>query len=74
MCNIIAKGANQFVVHEAFEIIFIYFLYYLWFTPKQKIGVLSFGGADITTFLAPFAKCFWEAYAVKKTPDHYATY
>ena len=67
---IIANGAKQFVVHEAFEIICNSFLYSLWFTPIQNIGVWSLGGADITTFLAPLAKWFFHTSVVKKNPEH----
>src|ERR1700760_4661762 len=50
-----AIGARQFVVHEAFETI-AWPAYLLSFTPMTNIGVSSFDGADITTFLAPAAR------------------
>ena len=48
-----AIGARQFVVQEAFETNCVPFTYVSSFTPQTNIGVSSFEGADITTYLAP---------------------
>ena len=48
----LAKGAKQFVVHDALEITTISLVYFSWFTPITNIGA-SADGAEITTFLAP---------------------
>ena len=47
-----ASGAKQFVVQDAFDIIFILGSYLSLFTPITNIGA-SFDGALIITFLAP---------------------
>ena len=53
-CNTFARGAKQFVVHDALLIIFSDALYAKWLTPITYVGVaLSFDGALIITFLAP---------------------
>jgi len=52
-----ANGAKQLVVQEALLTMFKSALYLSWLTPITNIGVLSFGGADIITFLAPPFKC-----------------
>ena len=49
-------GPRQFVVHEAFEIIFSP-LYLSSFTPITKVAVsLSFAGAEKRTFLIPLSR------------------
>jgi hypothetical protein len=35
---------------------------------NTNIGVLSFAGADCTTFLAPASICAWQDSSVKKKP------
>ena len=47
-----SEMAKDFV-QDAFETTCKDFSYYEVFTPQTKIGVLSFGGADNTTFFAP---------------------
>lgn len=54
---IFARGARQFVVHEALERILIEGQYCLWLTPITNIGVESLGGAEMITFCAPACKC-----------------
>ena len=51
-----ASGARQLVVHDAFEITFMFDLKPVWFTPITNIGA-SGDGAEITTRLAPPARC-----------------
>merc|ERR1719313_1967096 len=48
-----ARGARQFVVQEALETIVSAPVYFVLFTPMTYIGVLSFGGAEMMTFLQP---------------------
>src|SRR4051812_15481404 len=62
-----ATGARQLVVHDAFEIIACP-LYVLSLTPNTNIGVSSFDGADMMTFLAPAARCFSQVSLVRKRP------
>ena len=50
-----ARGAKQFVVQDALEIMFISGVYVSLFTPITNIGA-SFDGADIITFLAPASR------------------
>src|SRR3954470_1650475 len=47
-----ARGARQFVVHDAFEMIASP-AYFAWFTPNTNIGVSSLEGAEMITFFAP---------------------
>ena len=49
-------GARQFVVQEALEMMSCP-AYVLSFTPYTNIGVASFEGADMITFLAPAVMC-----------------
>jgi hypothetical protein len=57
--NTLAIGGKQLVVHEAFETIVWLALIFYGLTPITKVGVSSFAGALITTFLAPASICFW---------------
>lgn len=67
--TILAKGAKQFVVHEAFETIFMSEVNSLWFTPTTKVGVSgSLPGADKITFLAPPLKCLPAEASSRKIP------
>merc|ERR1719161_1766137 len=52
-CTTLARGARQLVVHEAFETTVSPPVYLVWFTPMTYMGTLSFGGADMMTFLQP---------------------
>ena len=52
----LARGAKQFVVHEAFETTFMLLLYCFLLTPTTIVGE-SFEGAEMTTFLAPLLIC-----------------
>ena len=54
---ILATGARQLVVHEAFDTTFKSDLYSLWFTPITNIGTSSLGGAEMMIFLAPPFMC-----------------
>ena len=69
---ILASGAKQFVVHDAFEIIFISGVYVSLFTPITNIGA-SLDGADIITFFAPASKCAFAFSIVVNTPEHSST-
>src|SRR5690554_7090556 len=51
--NTLAIGAKQLVVQEALETNCMSLVYLSRFTPQTNMGVSSFEGADITTFLAP---------------------
>jgi len=53
----LAKGARQFVVHDAFETMVCSGVIFLWLTPITNIGA-SADGAEIATFLAPAVMCF----------------
>src|SRR5215472_10543395 len=55
-CTILARGARQFVVQEAFETTVISFRYSSWLTPMTNMGA-SFEGAVITTLWAPALRC-----------------
>ena len=68
-----ASGAKQFVVQDAFEIIFILGSYFVLFTPITNIGA-SLEGALIITFFAPPSKCALAFSMVVKTPEHSSTY
>ena len=65
---ILASGAKQLVVQEAFETISISVVYPSSFTPITKSGTSSFGGAERTTFLAPPAICLFPPSLERKTP------
>src|SRR6201996_4068664 len=64
----LAIGAKQLVVHEAFETIVWSAFNWVWLTPITKVGVSSFAGALITTFLAPASICFWAVSWVRNKP------
>lgn len=49
----LAKGAKQFVVQLAFDTTFKSDVYFFSLTPQTNIGTLSFGGAEMMTFLQP---------------------
>merc|ERR1719238_544820 len=53
---ILASGARQLVVHEAFESTLMSGVYLVWLTPITNIGA-SAEGAEMMTFLAPPFKC-----------------
>ena len=65
---ILARGARQLVVQEAFERILILGLYCLWLTPITNIGVESLGGAEMITFWAPASRCLDDLGVVRKIP------
>src|SRR5438045_9397486 len=57
-------GTRQLVVHDAFEMMVCLAGSYLsLFTPMQIVMSSPFAGAEITTFLAPAAKCL-EAFSL----------
>ena len=68
-----AKGAKQFVVQDAFEIIDILGSYLSLLTPITNIGA-SFDGALIKTFLAPESKWACAFSKVVNTPEQSKTY
>merc|ERR1719253_599403 len=47
----LARGARQFVVHDALLATVTSEVYGVWFTPITNIGTSSFGGAEMITFL-----------------------
>lgn len=63
----LAKGAKQFVVHDALETTVSFPVYLSSLTPMTNIGA-SADGAVMTTFLAPACKCGWHLSTVVKTP------
>lgn len=64
----LAKGAKQLVVHDAFETTVKSAVYFVWLTPMTNIGVESFGGAEMMTFLQPPPICLPADSPVVKTP------
>ena len=64
----LTRGARQFVVQEALDIMVSSFLSNSWFTPITKVGMSSFAGAERTTFIAPAWMCFCSVSFVKNTP------
>ena len=53
-----AKGARQFVVQEAFEMMWCSsLLYWSSFTPMTMVMSSFLAGAEMTTFLAPASRC-----------------
>merc|ERR1719498_272459 len=64
---ILAKGARQFVVHEALDKTLISFVYLSWFTPMTNIGA-SAEGAEMMTFFAPPLRCALALSIVVKIP------
>merc|ERR1719436_294477 len=69
-----ASGAKQFVVQEALDTTVKSFVYFSWLTPMTNIGTLSFGGAEIITFLHPPFRCKAAYSWVVKTPVDSQTY
>src|SRR5215468_2462217 len=56
-CRTLARGARQFVVHEAFERIVCFAgSYACWFTPMQIVRSAPFAGAEMITFFAPASR------------------
>lgn len=45
----LARGARQLVVQEALETTCNEESYWVWLTPMTNMGVLSLGGAEMTT-------------------------
>ena len=69
-CKIFAKGAKQFVVHEAFETISCPGVNSFSLTPYTTVASASLAGAEINTFRAPACRCF-EAFSFDaKSPVH----
>jgi hypothetical protein len=64
---ILARGARQLVVHEAFESTLTPFVYFVWLTPITNIGA-SADGAEMITFLAPPCRCADAFSTVVKMP------
>ena len=51
-------GPKQFVVQEAFDKNGVFSgLYFSWLTPRTKVGISPFAGAEMRTLLAPAARC-----------------
>src|SRR5256884_6243656 len=56
--TIFTTGTRQFVVHEAFESTWCFAgSYFWWFAPITIVMSSPLAGAEITTFLAPAARC-----------------
>ena len=53
---ILARGARQLVVHDAFDSTLMSLVYLVWFTPITNIGA-SADGAEMITFFAPPCRC-----------------
>ena len=70
--NILATGARQFVVHEAFDTILCSLVMSSQFTPITNIGI-SLDGAETATFLAPASKWSLAVSIVVNMPVHSAT-
>ena len=65
----LAIGARQFVVHEALEIMLWFVGSYLsWLTPITIVTSSSVAGAEMITFFAPPAMCFFASAALVKKP------
>mmetsp|Transcript_7998 Transcript_7998/g.19213 ORF Transcript_7998/g.19213 Transcript_7998/m.19213 type:complete len:211 (-) Transcript_7998:407-1039(-) len=67
-CTTFASGARQLVVHEALLTTVLSDVYASWFTPITNIGVESFGGALMITFLHPPFMCISAFVVSRKTP------
>jgi len=55
-------------VQDAFEMISMLGLYFLWLTPMTKVGVSSLAGAERMTFLHPPLICLLAASYERKRP------
>src|SRR5580765_4487202 len=65
----LASGARQFVVHEAFEMMWcLAGSYFSSFTPSTTVRSGLFAGAVITTRLAPAVRCFAASSRLVKRP------
>ena len=62
-----ATGARQLVVHEALETTSMLLSYFSWLTPMTNMGA-SPEGAEMTTFLAPPARCLLAPSMLVKIP------
>ena len=64
-----ANGARQFVVHDAFEMMWwLAGSYRCSFTPITKVASSPVAGAEIRTFLAPASMCLMASLASVKRP------
>ena len=73
--RIFAIGATQFVVHDAFEMMWCCSeSYWSSLTPRTSVMSGSVAGAEMTTFSAPAARC-WDApsRSVKRPVDSMTT-
>jgi len=67
--NTFARGARQFVVHDAFEMMWWRSgTYVSSFTPMTKVASSSVAGAEMSTFLAPASRCLRASAAFVKKP------
>merc|ERR1719258_445642 len=64
---ILASGARQLVVHDAFESTLMLFSYLVWLTDMTNMGA-SAEGAEMMTFLAPPFRCSEAFSMVVKIP------
>ncbi len=69
---ILANGAKQLVVHDAFDTMVSDGLTSIWFTPITNIGAVL-DGAEITTFLAPAVICASAVFKSVKIPVQSST-
>ena len=69
----LATGAKQFVVHEPTESTVSLAAISASFTPYTIVLQLSLAGAEISTFLAPCAKCLLASAALFILPVHSST-
>ena len=65
----LATGARQFVVQEAFEIMWCFAAsYFSWFTPSTSVMSSFFAGAEMITFFTVPRMCFLASLASVKCP------
>ena len=65
-CSTFASGATQFVVHDAFEMMWCCSgSYSRSLTPSTTVRSGSVAGAEMTTFFAPASRCFCGAVAAR---------
>src|SRR5438067_5453846 len=67
-------GARQLVVQLALEITSCFLGSYLsWLIPKARVKSWPLAGAEMITFFAPAAMCFWASTRAVNRPEHSST-
>src|SRR5580692_12044565 len=65
----LATGARQFVVQDAFEMMWcLAGSYFSWFTPSTTVMSSFFAGAEMMTFFTDPRRCFFASVASVKRP------